>query len=287
VKARKPQPLRDALLEQYRSNPPKLTAEEGGGIEAETPGETRKDNKSSVYPQSEQDDTNRDEVVVDECELVETRAAATCLGCAFIHKFMLEVLPQAVKDEVTENNEDAIDNALMYIEDAHEKFMLYMGHQVRVVNQNRKLMEYDEDLKNRSRQQRNSHAVYLNLIIDFKMKWEPMYQREKTVQNYGKRGISWHGIRAQYYVWDAEKQEPAKNVVKLDQILDGTNKQDGLTVLALIEAALVYLHQEFPSASIEYIQSDNAAAYHLKELVLAIPLLNAVSFLTFSKSDAF
>jgi hypothetical protein len=49
-----------------------------------------------------------------------------------------------------------------------------------------------------------------------------------------------------------------------------------LTVLALIEAALVYLHQEFPFASIEYIQLDNAAAYHLKELVLAIPLLNAV-----------
>jgi hypothetical protein len=108
------------------------------------------------------------------------------------------------------------------------------------------------------------------------MKWEAMYQWEKTIQNSGKRGTSWHGIRAQYYVWDAKKQEPAKNEIKLDQILDGTNKQDGLTVLALIEAALVYLQQEFPFALIEYIQSDNAAAYHLKELVLAIPLLHAV-----------
>jgi hypothetical protein len=61
--------------------------------------------------------------------------------------------------------------------------------------------------------------------------------------------------------------EPTRKVIKLDQIFDGTNKQDGLTILALIEAALVYLKQEFPFASIKYIQSDNAAAYHLKELV--------------------
>jgi hypothetical protein len=73
-----------------------------------------------------------------------------------------------------------------------------------------------------------------------------------------------------------------KKIIKLDQILDGTNKQDGLTVLTWIEAALVYLHQEFLHASVEYIQSDNAAAYHLKELILAIPLLNDVSIIDIS-----
>lgn len=68
-----------------------------------------------------------------------------------------------------------------------------------------------------------------------------------------------------------------KIVAKVDQILEGTNKQDGMTVLALVEAAQMYLHHEFPGADIDFLQSDNAAAYHLKELVLGIPLLNAVS----------
>lgn len=68
-----------------------------------------------------------------------------------------------------------------------------------------------------------------------------------------------------------------KKVVKLDQILDGTNKQDGMNVLALIEATLVYLKNEFPGADVEFLQSDNAGCYHLKELLIGIPLLNAVS----------
>jgi hypothetical protein len=284
VKARMPQPLRDALLEHYGlSNTPELTEEESS-IARDPPGATEKGNEASIEPLLEPDESEKDQVEIDECgELGETETSATCLGCAFIHKFMLEVLPQAIENELTDDNSDAIDNALLYIEDAHEKFMLYMGHQVRVVNQNKKLNEYDEELKNHCCQERNSQAIYLTLIVDFKMKWEAMYQREKTIQNYGKRGNSWHGVRAQYYVWNSEKQEPAKSVIKLDQILDGTNKQDGLTVLTLIEAALIYLHQEFPFASIKYIQSDNASAYHLKELVLAIPLLNAVRIgMTFS-----
>lgn len=280
VKARTAQPLRDALLEHYRrSNTQQQTEEEASIEREEPPGVTHnkeEDDGTSIESHFEPDETKRDGVEVDNYELEETETAATCLGCAFIHKFMLEVLPQAIKNEQSEKNKDKIENAFVYIEDAHEKFMLYMGHQVRVVNQNKKLNDYDEELETRCFRERNLEAICLYLIIDFKMKWEPMYQREKTTQNFGKRGISWHGIRAQYYVWDDEKQEPAKVVVKLDQILDGSNKQDGLNVIALIEAALVYLHQEFPFASIEYVQSDNAAAYHLKELILAIPLLNAV-----------
>jgi hypothetical protein len=39
----------------------------------------------------------------------ETETAVTCLGCAFIHKFMLEVLPPAIKNEQSEKNKDKID----------------------------------------------------------------------------------------------------------------------------------------------------------------------------------
>jgi hypothetical protein len=194
VKARKPWPLRDALLEHYRSNMPELTEEEASIVAELELGETKKSDKESIESQSEPDETEKDEVVALEFELEETQAAATCLGCAFIHRFMLELLPQSIENERTDVNKDSIDNALKFIKDAHEKFILYMGHQVRVVNQNKKLDEYDEELKNRCHQERNLEAIYLSLIVDFKMKWEAMYQREKTIQNYGKRGSSWHGI---------------------------------------------------------------------------------------------
>ena len=67
-----------------------------------------------------------------------------------------------------------------------------------------------------------------------------------------------------------------KRVVKMDQILQGTNKQDGLTVLALLECGLVAIHEAFPGASVAYLKSDNAGCYHLTTMTLGIALLNAV-----------
>ncbi|KAJ0389468.1 hypothetical protein P43SY_011890 [Pythium insidiosum] len=37
------------------------------------------------------------------------------------------------------------------------------------------------------------------VLIDFKMKLEPLYYREKTVEHYGKRGMTWHGALVQYF----------------------------------------------------------------------------------------
>jgi hypothetical protein len=69
-----------------------------------------------------------------------------------------------------------------------------------------------------------------------------------------------------------------RHVLKLDQILKGANKQDGVTVLALLEAAMVFLLDEFgQDVVIDCLQTFNAAAYHKKELVLGIAILNAVS----------
>ena len=65
--------------------------------------------------------------------------------------------------------------------------------------------------------------------------------------------------------------------MKLNQILEGKNKQDRLTVLALVEAALVFIKNEFPGAVVHALQSDNAACCHKKDLVLGIPILNAAS----------
>ena len=209
-------------------------------------------------------------------------ASTGCEGCTFLHQFLLQDLPNALRAERTDEKEGSIENALEYIKCAHEKLMLYQGHVARVANQNANLKKFDEKLQEQCQQEKNEMPLLLYLIIDFKMKWEPMYSKEKATENFGKRGISWHGNRVHFWVWDSKRGEPVKKVIKLDQILDGGNKQDGLTVLALLEATLTYLKQEFPNASVEYMQADNASAYHLKDLVLGIPLLNAVSVLWFA-----
>jgi hypothetical protein len=112
--------------------------------------------------------------------------------------------------------------------------------------------------------------------MDYKMKWEAMYSREKTTDHFGKRGISWHGNRIEYYVWNPKTEKAELCVIKVDQILTGTNKQDGLTCLALLEALQAYCHVEFPGAEITYLQSDNASYYQSKLVVLGIPMLNEV-----------
>ena len=78
-----------------------------------------------------------------------------------------------------------------------------------------------------------------------------------------------------YYIWDEDKQEAVRHVFKLDQIIENTNKQDGVSVLALTEALLEFVSKEFPTVTeIAFLQMDNAGAYHTKVLVIGIPILN-------------
>ena len=155
--------------------------------------------------------------------------------------------------------------------------MLYQAHTLRVVNQQKALEGYRQELYELCAKAKYTEARYLYILIDFKMKWEAMYQREKTTDHFGKRGISWHGNRVEYFIWNKieEKVEPC--ILKLDQILSGVNKQDAMTVLALLEAMQAYCSVEFPGAEIAYIKSDNASYYQAKQVVVGIPLLNAVS----------
>ena len=51
------------------------------------------------------------------------------------------------------------------------------------------------------------------IVIDWKMKFEPMSQAETMVENFGKRGLPCHGIAIIYYVWDSVKKQAVKKVV--------------------------------------------------------------------------
>jgi hypothetical protein len=204
---------------------------------------------------------------------------------------MLEELPGALEKELRQqvpssDGAKKINSALEFVKDAHHKMMLYQAHILRGVNQQKALERYRQELYDLYAKERNTEVRLLYIVIDFKMKWEAMYQREKTTDHFGKRGIGWHGNRIEFFIWNNNEEKVEARVVKLDQILSGVNKQDAMTVLALLEAMQAYCSVEFPGADIAYIQSDNAGYYHAKEVVVGIPLLNAVSgFFKFLWSD--
>jgi hypothetical protein len=210
-------------------------------------------------------------------------SSESCSPCNYLHWFMLERLPTALKAVLEKIEHDdkekakSIKNALQFVEDSYQKMMLYQAHIVRVVNQQNALTRIQQTLQDLCEFERNQRAKRLYIIIDFKMKWEAMYQREKSTDHYGKRGISWHGCRIEFYLWNEVKGKAESHVVKVDQILAGANKQDGMTVLALLEALQAYCAVEFPGAEITFLQSDNASNYQSKHVVCGIPILNDVS----------
>ncbi|EGZ08076.1 hypothetical protein PHYSODRAFT_447096, partial [Phytophthora sojae] len=72
---------------------------------------------------------------------------------------------------------NASEEALAVVADCYHKFDLFMGHRLRVVNQQRALHDILQNMRQRSIDGLGSDEILL--VIDFKMKVEPMYFREK------------------------------------------------------------------------------------------------------------
>ena len=111
----------------------------------------------------------------------------------------------------------------------------------------------------------NSKNIVALMIGDYKMKFEPMSQRETTLNHYGKRGISWHGFCLQFYLLKCEKNKDGEDVrvaskykVYLDQVVSDGNKQDALSVYSLLDAALGQVSNEMPFVSSLFLETDNA-----------------------------
>lgn len=72
-----------------------------------------------------------------------------------------------------------------------------MGHRVCVTNQRYHIRKYLDELKcNQS-----------FMVMDFKIKFQSMYYREKTTQFYGKKGESWHGTMVYSRYTKQEKED--------------------------------------------------------------------------------
>ena len=84
---------------------------------------------------------------------------------------------EAIKEFVPAQHHSVLD-------DCSHKFHLYMAHRIRVANQRSAISEL---LHRMHIDQRNDHA---HVHMDYKMKFEPVYHNEQTLQHYGKRGMS-------------------------------------------------------------------------------------------------
>ena len=102
-----------------------------------------------------------------------------------------------------------------------------------------------------------------------------------------KRGIGWHWCLCLYFKYEERPIDKdgvtsttgsaVRYTVYCDQILEGSNKQDGLAVLSMLEAFLKQLSVELPHIRTVTLQSDNAGCYQAKELLLLIAILNTSS----------
>jgi hypothetical protein len=83
--------------------------------------------------------------------------------------------------EYLKRHTDPIHHRLL--DECKEKLFLYQGHHIRVAKQKVAIDNILKDLED--------NQGYI--VMDFKMKFEVMYYREKTTDFYGKKGSSWHG----------------------------------------------------------------------------------------------
>lgn len=193
-----------------------------------------------------------------------------CNACSF-GEYVFEQLENSTRNSL-HKPPDVREDALNVI-DTRCKMELYRGHRLRVVNQQEAIQKLHFDLEEKCKTGvLPSHAV---VVMDWKMKFESMSARETTQQHFGKRGIGWHGFLASYYV--LEGSEANGYTIYCDQIVEGTNKQDTLAVLSMLDAFLRQLHLELPFIQTITLQSDNAGCYQSNELLLLLPLISFTS----------
>ena len=159
------------------------------------------------------------------------------------------------------------------IDNCREKYFYFMRHRMRVICQRDACDKILEILKRDCEQTKRTSRAFI--IIDWKMKFEPMSSRETMPENFGKRGLPWHGVAIIYYIWDNETSQAIKQVLYIDQIVDKCSKQDCLSVVALFETTIAAIMTNVPAIKEAIVCSDNAGCYTSKLLVLLVCILNA------------
>jgi hypothetical protein len=193
----------------------------------------------------------------------------TCAACRSADNLFNSLIEQ-IKASDTDSS------TLQVVKDAHEKIQLFTGHRLRVLNQQKQLQKVADEMKERRAE--NGISDEAIVVLDYKMKFDPLYFREKTVDHYGKRGMTWHGVMVRF--WQMEPTDNGDDAVEtklyFDHIAADDNKPDKESVSAFFEAMLLTLQRDTPHVKHLVVQSDNATNYQNPFITMVIPVLGWV-----------
>lgn len=162
--------------------------------------------------------------------------AVSCDECVGVHRLFQRVL-RAITAASIDSSAAAV------VRDIVQKVELFMGHRLRVVNQQREIAKMIQEAQDECVAEGSTTVAVI--LIDFKMKAEPLYFRETTQDHFGKRGMSWHGVQVR--MWELmdgpNGPELMENVLYYDQLSSTDNKQDNGAVISLLEATMMSLRR--------------------------------------------
>jgi hypothetical protein len=194
-------------------------------------------------------------------------ATATCSNCRHLF-FIFQYLKNFILNSTLPQH-----SALTALDGCQMKAQLFMGHRLRVLNQQTAIRKMHTEMERNCLH--NGFSNECVVLLDYKMKFEPVYFREKTVDHYGKRGISWHGSMITFYssVCVDGVQTAVPNKFYMDHVVENESKQDVTSVISILEAVVIAIKKLFPHITTVFLQSDNASCYQNTVLLMLIPYL--------------
>ena len=197
-----------------------------------------------------------------------------CNACKFV-PFFFDELRTAVRSSAVTYDDLGEGHAIDAIDRCENLTCLWRGQCARVANQRRAIAGLHARLQRECLENKWTRPRHVIAVLDYKMKYVSQYFRQMSIQHFGKRGISWHGFLVIFYTYNPDTGKAEREHVYCDQILRGTNKQDGLAVAALLELFLSQLLEdpEFGDVESATIQSDNANYYHSNNLILSLAFI--------------
>ena len=212
----------------------------------------------------------------------ETKSNITCHECMF-YSFVCHAVRNAVinGEQFPQSYPEKVEDALAACNDVEEKLQSYMAHKVRCTNKNIAIKRIENNMITKLKESNGNHIQSM-MMVDFKIKFEPISSRETTLEHFGKCGIGWHGVYLMFYKFKeyvaedrTKEMSPVKHSVYIDQIMGDSNKQDMLCVFSMLDTAMQQIHHNLPFISELILQSDNANCYQNTSLLCSISLLNA------------
>ena len=165
-------------------------------------------------------------------------------------------------------------SALPTLNNCYDRALLFMGHRIRVFNQQAAIQQIFDGMKTKCEIEGNCHEAVV--VIDYKMKMQAKYFRETQTLHFGKRGISWHGAMLQFFSLEKEVDSTTAHLNKFyfDHIPEDENKQDKASVFSLVEAIVIAILAKFPEIKQLTFVSDNATCYQNTMILLVLPIIS-------------